>query len=160
MENHEELSQTNLPPIVQALAEFRYRLRSFLLFSEHAATEAGLHPQQHQLLLQIAGASNGTATTIAYAAERLGLRHNSVVELANRSVAEGLLVRTEDVEDRRRVILSVTPKGRQVLDSLSGHHARELREMAPQLIRALQNIEGLSKPRKIPQAAPHRSLEL
>jgi DNA-binding MarR family transcriptional regulator len=143
-----DLPQTDRPPLLQALAEFRYHLRAFLQFSEHAATEAALHPQQHQLLLQVAGAPDGTATTIAYAADRLGLRHNSVVELVDRCVAEGLLCRTEDAEDRRRVILAITPKGRQVLDSLSSHHARELRELGPQLIRALQNIEGLSKPRR------------
>lgn len=148
MENHEEPLQPDLPSILQALAEFRFRLRTFLHFSEQAATRANLHPQQHQLLLQIAGAPEGTVTTIAYAADRLGLRHNSVVELANRSVAEDLLCRTEDTADRRRVILSVTPKGRQVLESLSDHHARELRELAPELIRALRHIEGLNKPRR------------
>jgi hypothetical protein len=40
----------------QTLAEFRYALRKFLHFSEGRAAEAGLHPQQHQLLLHIAGA--------------------------------------------------------------------------------------------------------
>ena len=38
------------------LAEFRYELRQFLQFSEGCASEAGLHTQQHQLLLQLAGA--------------------------------------------------------------------------------------------------------
>jgi DNA-binding MarR family transcriptional regulator len=148
MENLNASSQPDQPSILQALAEFRYRLRTFLHFSEQAATKAALHPQQHQLLLQIAGAPDGIAPTIAYAADRLGLRHNSVVELTNRSVAEDLLCRTEDAEDRRRVILTVTPKGRQVLESLSDHHARELRELGPQLIRALQHIEGFNKPRR------------
>jgi DNA-binding MarR family transcriptional regulator len=141
-------SETDRPPLLQALAEFRYTLRTFLQFSERAATEAALHPQQHQLLLQIAGASDGIATTIAYAAERLGLRHHSVVELADRCVAEGLLLRTEDAEDRRRVLLVITSKGRRLLDSLSDHHARELRELGPQLIRALQRIERITKPHR------------
>src|ERR1700709_1685268 len=101
MENQEEPLQTDFLPILQALAEFRFHLRTFLHFSEQAATKANLHPQQHQLLLQVAGAPDGTVTTIAYAADRLGLRHNSVVELANRCVAEDLLCRTEDTADRR-----------------------------------------------------------
>ena len=41
---------------LRTLAEFRYRLRMFLQFSENAAQKLGLQPQQHQLLLQIAGA--------------------------------------------------------------------------------------------------------
>ena len=126
--------------LVQALAEFRYQLRSFLQFSERAARRVNLHPQQHQLLLQVAGASEGTVPGIAYAAGRLGLRHNSTVELVNRSVVQGLLVRTPDPQDRRRVSLEITMKGRRVLKGLSQSHARELRELGPPLVRSLQRI--------------------
>jgi DNA-binding MarR family transcriptional regulator len=131
--------------LLQALAEFRYQLRQFLHFSENAAHEVNLHPQQHQLLLQIAGAPAGCHTTIAYAAERLGLRHNSAVELVNRSVAEGLLVRTEDPEDGRRVLLRITPAGTQVLKKLSEYHARELHELGPGLVRSLKRIKELKQ---------------
>src|ERR1035437_10658712 len=82
--------------LLRPLAEFRFELRCFLHFSETAALEAGLQPQQHQLLLQVAGAPENTAVTIAHAAERLGLKHNSAVELVNRSEREGLLARTVD----------------------------------------------------------------
>src|SRR6266849_9362070 len=101
--------------LLQALAEFRYQLRGFLRFSKQAAYQVDWHPQQHQLLLQVAGAPEGTVASIAYAAWRLGLRHNSAVELVNRSVAEGLLVRAPDPQDRRRVTLDTTVKGRRIL---------------------------------------------
>jgi DNA-binding MarR family transcriptional regulator len=127
--------------LVRTLAEFRYELRRFLCFSECAAIEAGLHPKQHQLLLQVAGAPKGTAVTIAYAAERLGLRHNSAVELVDRSEREGLLARIADPDDKRRVILRATRKGNLVLARLSGNHARELNELAPRLTRALERIK-------------------
>lgn len=126
--------------LLRTLAEFRYELRQFLHFSERAAVEAGLQPQQHQLLLQVAGTPEGEAVTIAYAAERLSLRHHSVVELVNRSEREGLLVRTVDARDQRRAILQVTRKGELVLGRLAGDHARELREMAPRLAKALKRI--------------------
>ena len=32
----------------QAIAEFRYQIRRFLRFSEEAAVQVGLEPQQHQ----------------------------------------------------------------------------------------------------------------
>jgi DNA-binding MarR family transcriptional regulator len=131
--------------LLQALAEFRYHLRTFTHFSEQAAHEIDLHPQQHQLLLQIAGTPDGSVASIAYAAERLGLRHHTVVELVDRSVAEGLLIRTEDPNDGRRVILAITKKGRKILQTLSEYHARELRELGPRLIRSLKNIEALQK---------------
>jgi DNA-binding MarR family transcriptional regulator len=128
--------------LLHALADFRYQLRAFLQFSERAATEHDVRPQQHQLLLQIAGIPQGHAATINYLAERLWLRQNSVVELADRSEAEGLVRRREDPEDRRRVVLSVTAKGMRLLDALSASHARELNEFAPQLIRALDRIKS------------------
>ena len=127
-------------PILGTLADFRYELRRFLQFSETAAVAAGLHPQQHQLLLQVAGAPDDAAVTIAYAAERLGLRHNSTVELVDRSAREGLLTRIADATDRRRAILHLTAEGKQVLSRLSDEHARELNELAPRLERALKNV--------------------
>ena len=126
--------------LLRTLADFRYELRRFLHFSECAAVEVGLQPQQHQLLLQVAGAAEGTAVTIAYAAERLGLKHNSAVELVDRSVREGLLTRKADAEDKRRTILHITHRGRQLLGRLSGDHARELNELGPRLGRTLRQI--------------------
>jgi len=126
--------------LLRTLAQFRYELRQFLHFSESAAVEAGLQPQQHQLMLQVAGAPKGEAVTIVYAAERLSLRHHSVVELVNRSEREGLLARTVDTTDRRRAILRMTRKGELVLDRLAEGHARELKEMAPRLAKALKHI--------------------
>jgi DNA-binding MarR family transcriptional regulator len=126
--------------LVRTLAEFRYELRRFLHFSECAALELGLQPKQHQLLLQVAGAPEGAAVTIAYAAERLGLKHNSAVELVNRSEREGLLVRLADAGDKRRVVLRATRKGKMVLAQLSVSHARELNELAPRLAQALERI--------------------
>ncbi len=126
--------------LLRTLADFRYELRRFLQFSESAALEVGLQPQQHQLLLQVAGAPEDTAVTIAYAAERLGLRHNSTVELVDRSVREGLLTRKTDPGDRRRALLQMTQKGKQVLGRLSGEHAQELNDLWPRLERALKHI--------------------
>lgn len=132
--------------LIGQLAEFRYRLRHFLLFSEQAAISAGLQPQQHQLLLQIAGAPAGTLPTIAYAAERLGLRHNSVVELTNRSEEQGLLERTSDEADARRVLLRVTARGHRMLHKLARHHHDELETMGPALIEALTALHSPAEP--------------
>ena len=135
-------SPTEPSSLVESLAEFRYELRKFLHFSEEAATAAGLQPQQHQLLLQVAGARKGTSVTIAYAAKRLKLRHNSVVELVNRSAHEGLLLRVQDADDLRRVLLQITPKGKKVLRALTIAHARELTVLAPKLALDLQRISA------------------
>jgi DNA-binding MarR family transcriptional regulator len=126
--------------LLKTLAEFRYQLRRFLLFSECAALDAGLQPQQHQLLLQLSGAPENTAVTISYAAQRLALKHNSAVELVDRSEREGLLERRADVVDKRRAILSITRKGSLVLGRLAGSHAKELNELAPRLTKVLKQL--------------------
>jgi DNA-binding MarR family transcriptional regulator len=135
--------------MLQALAEFRHRLRLFLHFSEAATEKLGLQPQQHQLLLQIAGAHDGAAVTVSYVAERLGLRHNSTVELCNRCEEAGLLVRRHDDADRRCVLLEVSPQGQEMLESLSIDHARELNELGPQLVRALARLKPAPADRRI-----------
>lgn len=138
-------SDASVPePLLRTLADFRYELRRFLHFSESVAVDAGLQPQQHQLLLQVAGAAEGTAVTITYVAQRLGLKHNSAVELVDRLEREELLTRTPDTDDRRRAILKVTHKGRRILGKLSSDHARELTVMAPRLMQALERIGQLS----------------
>ena len=57
------------------------------------------------------------------------------------SEREDLIERTTDKEDKRRAILRLTRKGRQVLQKLAGEHARELNEMAPRLVRALRRVQ-------------------
>lgn len=138
------VSKTSL----RLLAEFRYRLRLFLQFSEAAALRFGLQPQQHQLLLQIAGAPKGDVATISYVAERLGLRHNTAVELGNRCEEAGLITRRQDEIDRRCVHLELTCKGQKILHALSVDHARELNELAPQLIETLSTLSGAPSKKK------------
>lgn len=144
--------------MLEALAEFRHNLRLFLHFSETAAQNCGLQPQQHQLLLQIAGAPHKVAATIGYAAERLGLRHNSVVELVNRCEKAGLVVRKHAGSDRRYVILQLTTRGKDKLDVLSIAHARELNEFAPKLIRMLTKLRAVH--RKPAKRAARRDFEI
>jgi DNA-binding MarR family transcriptional regulator len=127
-------------PLHQALAEFRHQLRAFLHASEAAAHQGGIHPQQHQLLLAVAGVPSQVSPSIAYAAERLGLKHNSVVELVDRCEAEGLLQRTTDPADGRRVCLRISPRGQKILNTLTQVHLRELYSQGAHLIEALQQV--------------------
>jgi DNA-binding MarR family transcriptional regulator len=113
------------------LAEFRHLLRQFLAFSEAAARQAGLTPQQHQALLAIRG--GGGVLSTSQLAERLAIKVHSAVELSGRLADSGLLKRQADATDRRRVLLSLTPKGNRLLEKLSLSHRDELAAMAPLL---------------------------
>lgn len=137
-----ETKQDPALPQLQVLAEFRHELRNFLHFSELAAAQFDLQPQQHQLLLQIAGAPAGTVPTIGYVAERLGLRHHTTVELSKRCEEAGLIARRHQGEDRRCVLLRLTRAGDRLLKALSVAHARELNVLAPRLICALKRIQA------------------
>jgi DNA-binding MarR family transcriptional regulator len=126
----------------QALAEFRYQVRRFLHFSEQAARDAGLEPQQHQLLLAIRGLPPTSTASIGELADRLQLQHHSTVELVSRMAERGLLERHRDAADLRRVIVTLTSRGEQLLGTLSLLHRIELRSTAPALVRALIAITG------------------
>ncbi|WP_158819909.1 MarR family winged helix-turn-helix transcriptional regulator [Granulicella sp. S156] len=135
---------------MQRLAEFRYTLRKFLQFSEEAASRAGLTSQQHQLLLQIAGAPEDTATTVGYVAERLSLRHHSVVELSKRCEESGHIVRNVEQSEYRHVILSLTPQGIRLLKALSDDHAHELYILGSKLIETLAPFTKRRPPQEQP----------
>jgi DNA-binding MarR family transcriptional regulator len=111
---------------IRELARFRYQLRRFLRFSENAARQAGLTPQQHQLLLGVAGHTGRGWATISELTEFLQERHNAVVGLAERALKAGLVSKQSVAADRRLVRVELTPRGRKILNRLSALHRREL----------------------------------
>lgn len=122
----------------ESLAEVRYQLRRFLHFSEQAARDVGLESQQHQLMLALRGLPNGIRPRVGELAERLQIKPHSAVELINRLASAGCIRRHRGGEDRREVLLALTPKGERVLLELSVHHRAELRKRGPALIVALK----------------------
>ncbi|HTW48529.1 MAG TPA: MarR family transcriptional regulator [Acidobacteriaceae bacterium] len=112
--------------IMQDLAWFRYNLRRFLRFSEKAARACGVTPQQHQLLLGVAGFTGEPTVTISELAEFLQERNNSVVGLVERAVESGLVRRASGPSDRRQVMVSLTPRGEAILARLSALHHQEV----------------------------------
>jgi DNA-binding MarR family transcriptional regulator len=133
----------------QALAEFRYHIRRFLRFSERAAREAGVEPQQHQLMLAVKGMPNDIQTTISELAERLQIQHHSTVELVDRLANRGFVSRKRGSEDRRQVIVQLTAKGEKLLRDLSIHHRDELKQEGTELVASLRKLmTSLGKPAK------------
>ena len=126
----------------RALAEFRYQIRRFLNISEQAARAAGLEPQQYLLLLALRGLPEGKQATILTLAERLQLRHHSVVGLIDRLEKRGLVRRVRGKEDRRKVLISLTARGEQILGNLARKRLAELRATGPELVRALGAVVG------------------
>ena len=114
-------------PGLRQLADFRYQLRKFLRFSEKAARSNGLTPQQHQLLLGIAGFTDRSWATITELAEFLQERHNAVVGLVQRTERRGLVRKDHATSDHRVVRVYLLPAGEKILARLTELHQREVR---------------------------------
>lgn len=123
----------------RALADFRHALRVFLRFSEDAARNAGLPPAQHQLLLAVRGFGEGDPD-ITELADRLQLKHHSVVEVIARATQAGLVRAVADPTDRRRQRIVLTEAGAAVLADLSVVHRDELRRFRDEMSDVLREL--------------------
>src|SRR5688572_3063483 len=106
----------------ETLAEFRYALRKFLGFSEEAASRHNVTPQQYQALLAIEGYPGRNWVTVGELAEQMRIAHHSAVGLIDRMETMRLVKRTTAKDDRRRVEVSLSAKGRRVLEKLYRVH--------------------------------------
>jgi DNA-binding MarR family transcriptional regulator len=125
---------------LRALAEFRYELRCFLAFSEQAAREAGIEPQQHQLLLAIGGLPAKLVPNIRTLAERLCVQHHTAVALVDKLCERGLVRRERSSQDKRQVLVLLTEPGAELLQELSRRHRSQLQRVGPEMVAALGAI--------------------
>jgi DNA-binding MarR family transcriptional regulator len=122
------------------LAELRYRIRKFLRVREVAARAAGVEPQQYLVLLQLKGLQGRRPPTIGVLAERLQIRHHSVVELVDRLARRGMVVRRRNTRDRRGVVVELRAKGQAILRRLALHSLAELETEGPALVSVLRRL--------------------
>jgi DNA-binding MarR family transcriptional regulator len=127
-----------------ALAELRYHIRQFLYGSDQAARAAGLEPQQYQLLLSVRAFKNRGGASIRSVAERLYLRHHSVVGLVDRLERDGYVRRERSGRDQREVLVTLLPRGERALDRVVWERLHELRESGPMLVASLTAILNVS----------------
>ncbi len=125
------------------LAEFRYQLRKFLSFSETEAERFGIATQQYQLMQVIGALPPGESASISFLAERMILRHNSMVELVDRAERAGLVKRVSDERDLRRSLVELTSHGGNLLTRLVAAHLEELAgSLGEKMLVALREVRG------------------
>jgi DNA-binding MarR family transcriptional regulator len=117
----------------ERLLAFRTGLRRFLSWSGQQAEAAGITPAQHQLLLAVRGHPDPRGPTIGEVAGYLLVRHHSAVELIDRAVAAGLVLRRADTEDARAVRVVLSPRGQERLERLTASHLEELDRLSSEL---------------------------
>ena len=138
----------------RALAELRYRIRHFVREGDVVAQAAGLEPQQYLLLLAIRGLPAGQEATIRTLADRLALKHHSAVELIDRLETRGYVRRARGRDDRRRVLVSLLPRGERILEQVARHRIGELRSTGHALVQAIDQL--LEKPQLTKQKKSSR----
>jgi DNA-binding MarR family transcriptional regulator len=143
---------SSVAPLTKAdyelLAEFRYRLRRFLGFSEKEARKHGISPQQYQALLAIEGYPGRNRVTIGELAEQMCVTHHSMVGMLNRMEAQDLVQRSAGEEDKRQVWITLKPKGLHILEQLYRVHRTALQYAGPHMARLLREVSHESEPTK------------
>ena len=122
---------------LERLAQFRYRLRCYLRFSEEVTRREGITPLQYQLMLQIKGFPGREWATVGELADRLQAKHHGVVSLISRCETAALVKRSIGRSDRRRVEVQLTKKGDKCLLQLASLHRAELRSLQGPLPRPI-----------------------
>jgi len=79
--------------------------------------------------------------TVGALAENLLITPHAATELVDRLVDAGLISRSKDANDRRRLILALTRKAERLLHSLSVVHLKEIRETLPALLEILGSLD-------------------
>ena len=130
---------------LRRLAWFRYRVRRFLHFTERMARSCGVTPQQHQLLLGVAGYTGRGWATISELAEFLQGRHNAVVGLVQRAAQRGLVRKVQSERDRRFIRVYLTRIGAAVLDRISRKNLTEFRALQREML-----LTSQPQPRDLP----------
>jgi DNA-binding MarR family transcriptional regulator len=145
-----------------ALAELRYHIREFVRGSDEAARTAGLEPQQYQLLLAARSCRNRRETTIRHLANRLHLKHHSVVGLVDRLERHGYVRRARGGPDQRHVLVKLLPNGQRALERVVRERLHEVRETGHALVSAIAAILEVTRigqqgrKRPVPRAESRR----
>jgi DNA-binding MarR family transcriptional regulator len=102
---------------------------------------------QARVLVIVWGLESGNVNAVA---EGLGANASNASRACDRLVKAGLLTRGQSEDDRRNVVLRLSPKGQELIDSVMHHRRTELDDVASrlsgtqqtQLRRALQKFNA------------------
>lgn len=132
------------PADYQTLASFRRGVRRYLAFAEEGARSVGLTSQQHQALLAIKAHTLNRSMTIGQLAQELMIKHHSAVGLVGRLEKSCFVQRSADGDDRRKVLVSLTQTGEDVLAALSANNLQQLRVIAPAFAQLQEGVDVLT----------------
>jgi DNA-binding MarR family transcriptional regulator len=128
------------PLIEAAMNHLRRIVRALEVYSKEVEARFGLTGPQLWALWEL---GQGGSLALKTLAARMHLHPSTVVGVVDRLSEKGLVVRSEDPRDRRRVCLALTPKGRATLrrapHPAQGRLIHGLQAMAPRQRKALHD---------------------
>lgn len=124
----------------EVLAEFSRHVRGYIRSIERANSHLDLEPRQGHLLVAVRGLPRNIRPRIAELAERLQIQHHSAVELIDRLERRGLVRRERGAQDRREVLVRLTPAGEDLARALVGAHLAALHSCGPGVLDSLRMI--------------------
>ncbi|WFU12778.1 MarR family transcriptional regulator (plasmid) [Rhizobium sp. CB3090] len=122
----------------------RLAMRRFLSFSEAAVSEAGVTSQQYQTLLVIKTAP-GSQIMVRELAEQMLVQHHGAVQLIDRLVAAGLVLRAPSDQDKRSVLITLTSDGEELLERLARIHLEGMLANERLLVESLKKLRRLER---------------
>ncbi len=114
----------------QAIAGYRELVHLLSSSATPEFPDPGVTMAQMRLLMLLSAVGETRMSTIA---PKLGISLSTLSSLVERLVDAGLAQRREDSRDRRNVLVSLTPRGAQMLDNFQELGERHLRELLTHL---------------------------
>lgn len=121
-----------------AFGAFHDQLQRVVAATQHRAHEAGLEPLTFKTLLVLRRRPAGVA--VGKLAQIIGIDRNATVELVDRLVHRRFVARHRDIEDRRRVLVTITESGAAWMEPVTQDALRDVVASGPELMRALRLV--------------------
>jgi DNA-binding MarR family transcriptional regulator len=121
-----------------ALAALHNKLERLIEATDQCTRDAGLRLTKFRLLMAIKRQPSEGPATIGTLAVSMSLDRGAVVELLDQLIRQGFVLRQRDPNDRRRILISLTPIGDAWLAPVVDGALRELATTGPALLHALR----------------------
>lgn len=109
-------------------SQLRYVFRRAMTMLDAAASEAGLTPLGYHAVLVLGGAGMDGVEERELV-EQLASSRAHISVLSRSLIEAGLVTRTPLPADRRRIVLTLTEKGWQVVAQIAERHRQRMREL-------------------------------
>lgn len=111
------------------VAEFRSALIRFQQLSESLLDRFSISIRQYQALLLIRTQASENGLPVGELATQLMIRPSSATGMVSRLEAAGLIQRDIDINNRRSILLTLTPRGESILQEIAAEDRESIEDI-------------------------------